>query len=204
MAETGEDLRTVLAAPPPPAAPDGFPAIAFGTGPNSPRGAMSDVFTALLGSAEREVVISTPYFVPDAPLLAALVSCGRRGVATMLILPARNDSWAVGAISRAYYAELLGAGVRVFEFHGGLLHAKTLVSDREAALVGSANMDRRSIDLNFENNILLCSETAAREIRERQEVYLRASTEVLRESLRRRTIPRRLWENTLTMFSPVL
>jgi len=165
---------------------------------------MSDVFIALLAGAEREVVISTPYFVPDAPLLAALVSCARRGVETMLILPARNDSWAVGAISRAHYPELLGAGVRVFEFHGGLLHAKTLVSDRAAALVGSANMDRRSIDLNFENNILLSSAPVAGEIRERQEQYLRDATEILPESVRRRSIRRRLWENTLTMFSPVL
>jgi cardiolipin synthase len=204
MAEAGEDLTALLAAPPPAPAPDGFPAIAFGTGPSSPKGAMSDVFIALLGGAEREVVISTPYFVPDSPLLAALVACARRGVETMLILPARNDSWAVGAISKAYYPELLAAGVRVFEFHGGLLHAKTLVPDRAVALIGSANMDRRSIDLNFENNILLCSERMAREIRERQESYLHSATEVLPENLRRRTIPRRLWENTLTMFSPVL
>lgn len=204
MAESGEDLTGVLAPPPGAATADGFPAIAFGTGPNSPRGAMSDVFIALLGGAASEVVISTPYFVPDAPLLAALVSCGRRGVATMLILPARNDSWAVGAISKAYYPELLAAGVRVFEFHGGLLHAKTLVADRCVGLVGSANMDRRSIDLNFENNILLCSAAMAGEIRARQDAYLRDATEVLPENLRRRSIPRRLWENTLTMFSPVL
>ena len=204
MAETGDDLTAVLAGASVVAAPGGFPAIAFGTGPNSPRGAMSDVFIALLAGAEREVVISTPYFVPDAPLLAALVSCARRGVETMLILPARNDSWAVGAISRAHYPELLGAGVRVFEFHGGLLHAKTLVSDRAAALVGSANMDRRSIDLNFENNILLSSASVAGEIRERQEQYLRDATETLPESVRRRSIRRCLWENTLTMFSPVL
>lgn len=204
MAETGEDLTDLVAAPAIAARPDGFPAIAFGTGPNSPRGAMSDVFVALLAGAEREVVISTPYFVPDAPLLAALVSCARRGVETRLILPARNDSWAVGAIGRAHYPELLAAGVRVFEFHGGLLHAKTLVPDRCVAMVGSANMDRRSIDLNFENNILLCSEPMARAIRERQDAYLRDATEILPDSLRRRTIARRLWENTLTMFSPVL
>lgn len=204
MAEAGEDLTEVLAVPPGRAGPGGFPAIAFGTGPNSPRGAMSDVFVALLGGAEREVVISTPYFVPDQPLLAALVSCGRRGVETRLVLPARNDSWAVGAISKAYYPELLAAGIRVFEFHGGLLHAKTVVADGSVALVGSANMDRRSIDLNFENNILLCSEAVAGAIRARQDAYLANATEVLPETLRRRSIPRRLWENTLTMFSPVL
>ena len=204
MAETGEDLTAVLTAEPPGAVPGGFPAIAFGTGPNSPKGAMSDVFVALLGSAEREVVISTPYFVPDAPLLAALIACARRGVETSLILPARNDSWMVSAISRAYYPDLLAAGIRVFEFRGGLLHAKTLVSDRAAALIGSANMDRRSIDLNFENNILLHSDTVASAIRDRQTDYLRAATEVLPDRVRRRSMPRRLWENTLTMFSPVM
>lgn len=204
MAETGEDLTAVLTAEPPGAVPGGFPAIAFGTGPNSPKGAMSDVFVALLGSAEREVVISTPYFVPDAPLLAALIACARRGVETSLILPARNDSWMVSAISRAYYPDLLAAGVRVFEFRGGLLHAKTLVSDRAAALIGSANMDRRSIDLNFENNILLHSDAVAGAIRDRQTDYLRAATEVLPDRVRRRSMPRRLWENTLTMFSPVM
>ena len=204
MAETGEDLTAVLTAGPPGAVPGGFPAIAFGTGPNSPKGAMSDVFVALLGSAEREVVISTPYFVPDAPLLAALIACARRGVETSLILPARNDSWMVSAISRAYYPDLLAAGVRVFEFRGGLLHAKTLVSDRAAALIGSANMDRRSIDLNFENNILLHSDAVAGAIRDRQTDYLRAATEVLPDRVRRRSMPRRLWENTLTMFSPVM
>lgn len=204
MAETGEDLTAVLTAEPPAAVPGGFPAIAFGTGPNSPKGAMSDVFVALLGSAEHEVVISTPYFVPDAPLLAALIACARRGVETSLILPARNDSWMVSAISRAYYPDLLAAGVRVFEFRGGLLHAKTLVSDRAAALIGSANMDRRSIDLNFENNILLHSDAVAGAIRDRQTDYLRAATEVLPDRVRRRSMPRRLWENTLTMFSPVM
>ncbi len=204
MAQTGEDLTVLFATAPDAAAMGGFPAIAFGTGPDSPKGAMSDVFVAMLGAAEREVVISTPYFVPDAPVLAAIVSCARRGVVTRLILPARNDSWAVGAICRAYFPELLTAGVRVFEFHGGLLHAKTLVTDGAAALVGSANMDRRSMDLNFENNILLHSEATAQEIRRRQDDYLRASTEVLSERLGYRSIPRRLWENTLTMFSPVL
>ena len=65
-------------------------------------------------------------------------------------------------------------------------------------------MDRRSIDLNFENNILLHSDAVAGAIRDRQTDYLRAATEVLPDRVRRRSMPRRLWENTLTMFSPVM
>ena len=90
-------------------------AIAFATGPLSFKGAMSDAFVSLIYAAEKEVVISTPYFVPDPPLLAAIISCSRRGVETLLILPKRNDSRAIGAISRALHPQLIAAGVRVFE-----------------------------------------------------------------------------------------
>ncbi|RVT97751.1 cardiolipin synthase [Rhodovarius crocodyli] len=202
MAETEEELALPPAAPAP--LEGGFPAIAFGTGPLAVRGAMSDVFVGLLCGAEREVVITTPYFVPDPPVLAALIACARRGVATSLILPARNDSWAVGAIGKAHYPDLLDAGVRVFEFQGGLLHAKTLVADAEVALVGSANMDRRSMELNLENNTLLGPGDIVTQVRARQEVYRAASIEVTRKALRGRGLPRRLWDNALTMFSPLL
>ncbi|MBN8713967.1 MAG: cardiolipin synthase [Xanthomonadales bacterium] len=203
MVETGEDAHALYDVPEPGAMPDGFPAIAFGTGPMSPKGAMTDVFVALLYAAEREVVISTPYFVPDAPLLAALTFCARRGVATTLILPARNDSWEVSAISKAHYPQLVEAGVRVFEFRGGLLHAKTLVVDRTVALVGSANMDRRSLDLNFENNTVLCSPEVSAEIRARQDTYLAAADAVSTTAVLQRPLPQRIWENVITMFGPL-
>ncbi len=203
MEETGEDLSSLFADPGPPPAADGFPAIAFGTGPMSPKGSMSEVFTGLLYGAEREVVVSTPYFVPDPPLLAALVGCARRGVATHLIVPARNDSAIVGAISRATYPQLLAAGVAVFEFRGGLLHAKTVVADGIVALVGSANMDRRSLELNFENNVLLYSPAVAGEVRERQASYLAQSRPVTHEDLKHRSMLRRLGQNLLTILGPV-
>lgn len=203
MLEAGEDICSPAVEPPPPAAGDGFVAAAFGTGPMSPKGAMSDVFVSLLYSAEREVVISTPYFVPDPPLLAALSCCARRGVQTTLILPARNDSWVVSAISKAYYPQLIEAGVRIFEFRGGLLHAKTLVADQTVSLVGSTNMDRRSLELNFENNILLGSTDLSQQIRQRQESYLADSSQITRQSIQHRPLLRRLGENVATIFGPV-
>lgn len=203
MVEAGEDLSGAAARPVAPPAAGGFPAIAFGTGPMSAKGEMSDAFVGVLYGAEREAIISTPYFVPDPPLMEALLSCARRGVQTILVLPARNDSAAVAAMSRATYAELAEAGVRIFEFLGGLLHAKTLVVDGEAALVGSANMDRRSLELNFENNILLyCRDTAAA-IRNRQHSYLADAREVSRGDMRRRPMRRILWQNLLTIFAPI-
>lgn len=203
MVEAGENLDAMLAMAPPPAASDGFPAVAFGTGPMSPKGAMSDVFVSLLYAAEREVVISTPYFVPDPPLLAAITGCARRGVRTTLILPARNDSWVVAAISKANYAPLVEAGIALFEFRGGLLHAKSVVADGTVVLVGSANMDRRSLDLNFENNILVCSPAIARAVRDRQDAWLADSDRVTGESVRQRPLLRRIGENIATVFGPV-
>lgn len=203
MVEACEDLSAMLADAAPEAAPRGFPAVAFGTGPMSPKGAMSDVFASLLYGAEREVVISTPYFVPDPPLLAALTGCARRGVVSRLILPARNDSWAVAAISKANYPPLVESGVELFEFQGGLLHAKTVVADRMVALVGSANMDRRSLDLNFENNILLCSPDVSSDIRTRQDAWLAASRRISGQSVLERPLLRQIGENIATIFGPV-
>jgi len=203
MVEAGENLSGVIAPPAELHAVGGFPAIAFGTGPMSAKGAMSDAFVGILYGAEREAIISTPYFVPDLPLMEALISCARRGVDTTLILPARNDSVAVGAMSRATYAELAEAGVKIFEFLGGLLHAKTLVVDGEAALIGSANMDRRSLELNFENNILLYSRNTAATIRDRQHTYLGHAREVSRSDMRKRPMRRILWQNLLTIFAPI-
>jgi cardiolipin synthase len=201
--ETGEDLISCVEQAEPPQAEGDVLAIAFGTGPLSVKGAMSSVFASLLYAAEQEVIISTPYFVPDPPLLAAIISCARRGVETSLILPECNDSRVIGAISRALYPQLIAAGVRIFEYGGGLLHSKTLVADRAVTLVGSANMDRRSLELNFENKILLYSIEVSEQIRQRQTSYLERSTEITRDAVKNRSFFRRFMENVMTMASAV-
>lgn len=198
VVEKGEDLSRELCGAPVTGTGD-VTAVAFGTGPLSHRGAMSDAFVSLLYAANEEVVITTPYFVPDPPLLAALLSCGRRGVKTSLILPRRNDSRVIGAISRALYPQLIDAGVSLFEYRPGLLHSKTMVVDGALCLLGSSNMDRRSLELNFENNLLFHSRAVAALIRERQNAYLANSTAVDADTVRNRSVFKRLADNVLTM-----
>ena len=164
---------------------------------------MSGAFVSLIYAAKQKVVISTPYFVPDPPLLAAIISCARRGIETSLILPKLNDSRAIGAISRALYPQLIGAGVRIYEYTGGLLHAKTLVVDSTVSLIGSANMDRRSLELNFENNILLYSSTVGGEIRARQASYLAASNEITRDEVASQSQLQSLVQNVVAMASAI-
>ncbi len=127
-----------------------------------------------------------------------------RGVETTIIFPARNDSFVVQAASRSYYADLLAAGVRVFEFEGGLLHTKSLTLDGEITLIGSANMDRRSFELNYENNILLYDSAVTAEMRRRQNAYLAQSHPVTAEMVAQWPMTRRLWNNAVAMLGPVL
>src|SRR5437773_7144969 len=176
----------------------------IGTGPTVYNSAMPEVFETLLYTARRELVITTPYYVPDEAMQTALCASARRGVRTTIIFPARNDSWIVAAASRSYYCDLLAAGVRIYEYEGGLLHTKSLTLDGEVTLIGSANMDRRSFDLNYENNILFYDPTLTAEMRRRQDAYLACSHPVTAETVAQWSMTRRLWNNTIAMLGPIL
>ena len=182
----------------------GVAAQVVATGPTARYSAMPEMFAGLMFAARRELVVSTPYFVPNEALLNALCTTAWRGVDTTIIFPARNDSWIVGAASRSYYGDLLGAGVKVYEYEGGLLHTKSLTVDGELTFIGSANMDRRSFDLNYENNILSYDPGLTGEVRRRQQDYLARSRRVTRENVAAWSTPRRLWNNSIAMFGPLL
>jgi len=205
IAETGEDLYELpAAAPGPERYDDGVVAQMFGTGPTTPGNPMSDSFVSALYAAEHELIITTPYFVPDQALLRALCAAPRRGVDTTLIVPARNDSPLVAAACRSAYPDLLRCRVRIFEYPLGLLHTKSVTVDGRIALVGSANMDRRSLELNFENNLLVLDPGVTATIRDRQLGYLSQSTIVKGETVEDWPFHARLINNVIGMASPVL
>jgi cardiolipin synthase len=203
MSQTSEDLSDVIHQPLAPCEA-GFTAQVIGTGPTVRYSAMPEVFETLMYAARHELTITTPYYVPDESMQAALCASARRGVTTTIIFPARNDSWIVSAASRSYYSELLAAGVRIFEYEGGLLHTKSLTLDGEVTLIGSANMDRRSFELNYENNILFYDPGLTLEMRRRQNEYLARSHPVTAETIATWSLGRRLWNNTIAMLGPVL
>ncbi|MGB5349231.1 MAG: cardiolipin synthase, partial [Polyangiales bacterium] len=204
MTYVDENLDDLLRRPLPPPAPGGVPAQVIGTGPTVRYSAMPEMFESLMFAARREIIISTPYYVPDDSLQTALCTTAYRGVDTTIIFPARNDSWVVGAASRSYYSDLLAAGVKIHEYVGGLLHTKSLTLDGEITLIGSANMDRRSFELNYENNILFYDPALTSEMRERQLSYIASSNPVTREAVDAWPISRRLWNNSVATLGPVL
>ncbi len=203
MAHFDEDLGELLRTPVP-ASEEGFPAQVVGTGPTVRFSAMPEVFENLMYTAREELFITTPYFVPDDSMLSAICASARRGVDTTIIFPKRNDSLFVAAASRSYYADMLAAGVKVREFEGGLLHTKSLTIDGEMTLIGSANMDRRSFELNYENNILFHDPELTASVRERQEDYLRNSIAIEPATVANWPIHKRFFNNAIAMLGPIL
>ena len=203
MVETDEDIDALLRKPLPQTA-SGLTAQVVGTGPTVRWSAMPELFETLIYTARRELVVTTPYYVPNDSLQAALCASARRGVETTIVFPARNDSRIVAAASRSYYADLLAAGVIIHEYVGGLLHTKSLTLDGEVTLIGSANMDRRSFDLNYENNILFYDRALTADMRARQQSYIDKSRPVAAAEVDGWNWRRRLWNNTVAVLGPVL
>ncbi len=202
MSATGETLEgfTLSANP----AEGGFPAQVMGAGPTERPGATPELFSTLFACARESVTLSTPYFVPDATVLDSLCSAAHRGVEVTLIFPRVNDSWIVAAASRSYYRKLLAAGCRIHEFRGGLLHAKTLTLDGKVTLIGSSNLDLRSFDLNYENNILLQDLGVTSAVRDRQQAYIAQSDSVTLDLVTAWPPYRRIWNNVIATIGPVL
>lgn len=203
MSWVKEDLRGLLMQPLR-ANSAGFAAQVIATGPSVRASAAPEMFATLMYAARDELIITSPYFVPNEALQAALCAAANRGVETTVIFPERNDSFVVAAASKSYYRALLEAGVKIFEYGDGLLHTKSMTVDGQVTLIGSANMDRRSFELNYENNILLFDPTLTADMVQRQQDYLADSRPVTLTEVTGWSTPRRLWYNTLAMLGPLL
>jgi len=186
------------------AAAYGIAAQVFADGPTQRRGTTPQFLNTLIGQTKRTLTISTPYFVPDYSLVSALCAASYRGVEVTMIFPRHNDSLIVAATSRSYYWELLQAGVNIYEYKPGLLHAKTLTVDGEISLIGSTNLDLRSFDLNYENNVVFSDRELTEQIIERQQQYITDSDHVSLEQVENWPLYYRIWHNIVATMGPVL
>ncbi|MBD3787005.1 MAG: hypothetical protein IE922_08535 [Sphingomonadales bacterium] len=203
LTHTGEEL----AAPAPPAptmAPDAATSVAFATGPLLDHRGVPDVFLALIGAANHSLTITTPYFVPGEAIVSALRAAAIRGVTVRVILPRHNDSRFVALAARSYFPTLTEAGVEIHAHTPGLLHAKTLLADGRVALIGSANLDRRSFELNYENALLTEDPALAASLATLHDVWLAQSRRIAAERVARWPWPRRLMDNLIAILAPVL
>lgn len=173
-------------------------------GPNPGGSAVADVFFAAIASADRSLLIVTPYFIPDEPIVQALRYAVFRGVDVRLLVPKVGNHRYAEFASRALYAPLLRSGVRIFERRPPFIHAKALVVDGIYALMGSANLDYRSLHLNFETNLEVAEEGFVAAVMAQVEDELAQSDEVRSVTHDARPLVRRLAENFCYLFQPML
>jgi cardiolipin synthase len=154
--------------------------------------------------ATDEILITTPYFIPGETMLNALIIAALGGVSVKLLVPGTSDSRLVNAAAKSYYQELLEAGVEIYFYTKGFVHAKTLVSDDKIAIVGTANMDYRSFDLNFEVNAMVYSKETAEELREAFYEDIKDAEKIDPLAWQSRPQYRQLLEKIARLLSPLL
>lgn len=186
----------------PPTEPRGNEVVrAIGSSPDDPYSLIYVTLISALRSAQREIWLTNAYFVPDPQLLATLKDAVARGVDVRLILPSSTDSWLVFHAGRAYYDELLQAGVRLYERHDALLHVKTAVIDGVWSTVGSTNLDWRSFLHNQEVNAVVLGSGFGDKMRAAFRADLAKSREITLDAWQARALDvrsqelfARLWE----------
>jgi cardiolipin synthase A/B len=174
------------------------------SGPLGEMNLTHEAFLLAIAGAKERIWLTTPYFVPDQTILAALRTAVFRGVEVRVLVPEEPDAYLVGLASRSYYPFLLATGIRIFEYKDDILHAKAAVIDHDIAFVGSANMDVRSFKLNFELSCFLECESLCQRLADLYESDIKKSNEIRTEDLNHRGYWTQVSEAAAHLMSPLL
>jgi cardiolipin synthase len=201
--ETNQELPALSVDQIPPLA-NGDPMQVVPTGPVSSAESFRRLFLGVVESAREQIVLTTPYFVPDEATILALLTAADRGVKITLLLPKKSDNIFTAAAGRAHYATLLQAGITIFLYRPGLIHSKSITVDGCVAIFGSANLDVRSFNLNFELTTLLYCKDAARRLYDIQQGYLNSSRQLDLGQWTNRPVVTRYVDAAVALISPLL
>ena len=174
------------------------------SGPDYGEVGIGHLTVALIHGAIERVIITTPYFIPDAALLQALRTAVLRGVNVDLIVPSVGDNRLVRLAQQSYYSELLESGVNVRLYGRRFLHAKHLTIDNEIALIGSSNVDVRSFVLNAEVTLIVYDQAVVAELRAQQERWIVVAEHLTSKSWNDRSRIMKTGENFARLVSPLL
>jgi len=161
------------------------------------------LLTTIYG-AQKNLLLTTPYFVPDESLMTALISAAHRQVDVTIVVPAEVDSRLVHYASRSLFDDLLSAGVTIAAFNGGLLHTKSITVDDEICVFGTVNLDMRSLWLNFEISLFIYDLEFTEQVRNMQINYIRNSKILNLAEWRQRSLLQKFTENAAQLVGPLL
>ncbi|MBJ7881416.1 cardiolipin synthase [Gelidibacter salicanalis] len=174
------------------------------SGPDSLQPVIFYSILEAIGSAKKNIYITSPYFIPGESLMDALIIAIQSGLDVKIIVPGISDSRMVNAAASAYYTELLQFGAEIYQYNKGFVHAKTMVIDDNLAIIGSANMDYRSFDLNFEVNAMVYSTDIANQLTDAFVKDLQDSVKINPNLWLNRPKFVLLWEKIVRLLSPFL
>jgi cardiolipin synthase len=159
---------------------------------------------AMINNARQQVVLTTPYLVPDESLLWAIRGAVGRGVNVKIVLPKVVDSFMTRHASNSYLDGLLHHGVEIYLYHAGLLHTKSIMVDGEVSMFGTVNLDMRSLWLNHEVSLFVYDRGFAARLGQLQQSYITDSERLDAVQWSQRSIEIKFLENTLRLMSPLL
>jgi len=174
------------------------------SGPDRTWSPIEHLYTHAIALAQESVWICSPYFIPSQSIEGALISAALRGIDVRLLVPERSDNRIVTLASSSWYRDLIEAGVHIHRYQSGFIHAKTMVVDHWVGTIGSANLDTRSFDLNFELSIFLQDEEFADQLREQFETDLEHAREWTEADERAIGIGKRILRALARLLSPLL
>ncbi|MEN8185874.1 MAG: cardiolipin synthase [Bacteroidota bacterium] len=165
---------------------------------------LMEAFFAMITCAQEEILITTPYFLPNDSILDAIKVASKGGVKVKLLIPRKPDLKTAYYASQSYLLELLTCGVEVYYYTKGMLHAKTMVIDSNLSTVGSANMDQRSFDLNAEVNAFMMDKTTAITLKKQFEADIKDAFRVRIKDMEQRKWQTKILSSLARLFAPVL
>ncbi|NLT58615.1 MAG: cardiolipin synthase [Clostridiales bacterium] len=162
------------------------------------------VYLDMIHTAQRYVHIMTPYLIIDSELSQGLRYAAKRGVDVSLILPAISDNWVASTVGRTYYRELICDGVKIYEYEPGMMHGKSFVVDDNRAVVGTINIDYRSLFLHLECGCYLLDASAVTAVEEDFQICLEWCRRIGPQDIDIYSLPRRLIGQVGRLFAPLL
>lgn len=176
----------------------------FSDSPNDDEAVSMNLHLLMITHARKYLYINTPYLIPNDTIKNALALAAKSGVDVRILVPHVPDKIFVNQITKANYAYLLRAGVKIYEFKPGFNHSKTFVSDDRMAIAGTVNMDYRSYYLHFENGILMSHTDEILRMRENFEESLKESVQITENDIARTSIFVRIFRAVLNLFVPLV
>jgi len=184
--------------------PENYYAQIVSSGPDSDLPNILYSIIQAVNSAQKEVLLTTPYYIPDTSLQEALIIAALSGIDIKLLVPKIGDSKIVNIATQSFFDDLLKAGVQIYLYEKGFIHAKTFVVDGKLASVGTANLDMRSFDLNFEVSALVYDKQIAQQVRNSFYKDLENSIPIDTERWSNRPKLKRITEKIVRLVSPFM